>query len=167
MHRVRNADLLNNTDAIRELIRQQFPSAGRMSGLVASDVDLVLRAYGPEMNSDQQGRYLLAEFKHGNSSLTNGQNSTFRQIDEDLRAGGSQRYMGFWKVNYTLTPVYDDPDLDRFEPRCVRFDRCTRLYDDLDEDVIQLTGHERIHRFLSTLDLPLALNDGHDITEPW
>lgn len=156
-HVVRRADFLNNIDAIRELIRQQFPHAGRMSGLVATDVDLVLRAYGPEMGSDQKGRYMLAEFKHGGGALTNGQSNTFRQIDEDLRAGGSSRYMGFWIVNYTLTPVHGDALLDRFEPRCVRFDRCTQLYGNLNDPVITLTGHDPISRFLSTLDLGAAL----------
>lgn len=167
MGRIRNVEHLNSIDAVRELIHREMPNAGAVSGMVVSDIDLVLRAYGPQMNSDGTGRYLFAEFKHGTGKLTHGQNSTFRLIDADLRLSGSQRYMGFWKVNYTLTPVHHDPDLDRFEPRCVRFDTCTQMYGELQDPTIKITGHDRIHRFLRTLDIGEALLADDDPLEPW
>lgn len=166
MQRIRNVEYLNSIDAVRELIYRQFPNAGPVSGLVVSDIDLVLRAYGPELNSDGRGRYLFAEFKHGPGKLTHGQNNTFRQIDEDLRASGSERYMGFWKVNYTLTPVHNDRELDRFEPACVQFDKCTQMYGNWNDPVIEIVGHEAVHRFLSTLDLAQALTAAA-FDEPW
>lgn len=85
-------------------IRNSCP-AGR-DGYVANDVDFVIRLFGPNYNTDADGKFMLTEFKHYPSGLTVSQKKLFTMMDRALRAGDCQdfgcQYMGFYLVQFEV-----------------------------------------------------------------
>jgi hypothetical protein len=145
---IRNADHLNGTDAVRELMRQQFPAPGAANGLVVLDIDMVLRVYGPNFGTDGEGRFILTEWKQGTANLSGGQLFTFKTIHKLMRRGDDAgRYLGFWKINYSNASNGDD---DRFNPECVTIHKAVRLWD---ESPLVIEGHDAVCQFLSTLSV--------------
>ena len=145
---LRNIEHLNSLDAVRELMRRQFPQPGAVNGLVVSDIDMVMRFYGPTFNTDSKGKFIFTEWKQGGGSLTNGQAHTYKGIHEVMRAGDPymKRYMGFYKINYTNSGT---TEADRFNLECVTFDKATQLYD---KPTKVISGHQAIFEFLTTLN---------------
>lgn len=82
----------------REAIRERLPDAGH--GLVALDLDLVLRCYGAPYGTDADGRVRLVEVKSAIGELTGAQRRTFPLLDRMLRAvdPAGDRYAGFYVV---------------------------------------------------------------------
>jgi len=93
--RIRNEDFLDGERRLRDLIWERLPPAGIREGVVASDLDCVLRFYGPCFGLDREGRFGLLEVKHGTHGLTGGQRWSFALLDQVLRASPlAGRYLG-------------------------------------------------------------------------
>jgi hypothetical protein len=93
----------------RDSIRVELPQPHE--GLVVTDLDLVLRCYGPRYATDDVGLLRLVEVKSHGARLTNGQRRTFGLLDDLCRASGSPRYCGA----FVVTTDHDDWSLaDRF-----------------------------------------------------
>jgi hypothetical protein len=85
----------------RDWIRANLPVGNQ--GFVAEDLDLVIRVYGANFDSDSTGKFLLAELKYGNSRLDYAQRMTFGLLDSMLRQADPtcSRYLGFFLINYS------------------------------------------------------------------
>jgi hypothetical protein len=113
---------------LRNLIRAEFPNGS--FGLVAEDLDLVLRAHGPRKQTDFDGRIRLVETKWNPNTdtpvqLKGGQLYTFRLIDRMLRETTDRhRYQGFYIITHTHFDLAEGriwwQQLDR-EPREIAF----------------------------------------------
>lgn len=105
---------------LREYIRQEFPRGS--DGLVAEDLDLVIRHFGSNYGTDAKGRLMLIEQKHAGYGIGTAQQKTFGLIDELLRRGDpdGQRYLGYYLLNCVfdgMQPVFpvtvNGQELDR------------------------------------------------------
>jgi hypothetical protein len=97
-HTFRNPDLYQVLGP-REAIREWMPDGDK--GFVATDLDLVLRWFGQNYDTDAVGRVALIELKHGSAPLAAAQTHTFGLIDALFRAGDpdGKRYAGFYVVH--------------------------------------------------------------------
>ena len=91
----------------REWLRKNMPSG--TDGFVVEDLDLVIRVYGPNFESDAEGKFILVELKYGMAWIGRAKKMTFGLIHRLLRETDShrQRYLGFYVLNY------DDEDWDK------------------------------------------------------
>jgi hypothetical protein len=82
----------------RDFIRRELP--GPHDGLVAADVDLILRAFGLPYGTDARGKFRMLEIKCADGRLTNGERQTFRLVDDMLRSidPGRRRYLGYFTI---------------------------------------------------------------------
>lgn len=87
----------------REYIRSALPGFGNGNGFVALDLDLIVRTYGIQYDTDQSGRFALIELKFGYGDLTMAQKNTFGLITRLLRQADphKKRFLGFFRVNYS------------------------------------------------------------------
>lgn len=87
----------------REYIRAALPGFGNGNGFVALDLDLIVRTYGVEYNTDQSGKFCLIELKYGTAQMTRGQENTFSLITKLLRQADpkKERFLGFYLVQYS------------------------------------------------------------------
>lgn len=93
-YRVRNDAHLDGCRRLRDLVRARFPG----QGLVATDLDVILRWHGGDLDAD--GRFALVEVKHGAAPLTQGQRWTFGVLDRMLKGGPEAgRYLGLWTIH--------------------------------------------------------------------
>ena len=85
----------------RDWIREKLPSGS--AGVVVEDLDLVMRVYGYDRDTDAIGKFALIELKHGLNCLRRAQRNTFKLIDSLLRQGdpSAERYLGYFLLNYT------------------------------------------------------------------
>lgn len=99
-----------DSDSLRDLIREIYPAPNK--GLIALDLDLILRYYGREFGFDDDGRFRLVEVKRNGSTLGYAHKRTFFRIDHLLRSADpeSKRYLGFFVVRLSL--------LDPHDPEC-------------------------------------------------
>lgn len=88
-YRIRNPEHLDGCRRFRDLGRAQLGH-----GLVITDVDVLIQWYGPRFDLDADGCFALLEIKHGRSSLTPGQRSTFGLLDRLLWQVAPDRYLG-------------------------------------------------------------------------
>ncbi len=103
IHTFRNPDKIQVLE-IRELIRglKHVPMPQSKDGLIATDLDLVLRWYGhrtdyPDL--DNIGRIRFVELKYRDSEIGYAQQLTFQPIAEYLKDW--DRFDGFYVVNHS------------------------------------------------------------------
>jgi len=101
-----NKPVFRNPDKLqvlpfRDWIRANLPAGNQ--GYVAEDLDLMLRVYGHEFNTDATGRFAECELKFGNATLDYAQIRTFRLRHTIMRKGDPERerYQGFYLIQYT------------------------------------------------------------------
>lgn len=97
----RNPDVLPLL-GFREYIRNNFPSGP--DGLVAEDIDLIIRWYGPNFGLDNNGQFILCELKNGlHEKVGLAQQMTFGLIHRLLKHAdpNGRYYKGFYVINYT------------------------------------------------------------------
>lgn len=96
-HRFRNPQFYQVL-GYREAIREWMPNGS--AGFVATDLDLVLRWFGPAYGTDAAGKFAFVELKHGSASLGTAQRMTFRLINDALRLADptASRYVGFYVI---------------------------------------------------------------------
>lgn len=145
---VRNPERLNH-QPLRDIIAKRVRLPDRNDGPVVTDIDLVVRQYGPIQHSDAEGRYIFADFKFGNAELSGGQSRTFALIDRQLRATTYEpaRYQGFWVIRWAE---------DIFGPRFIRAER------KFVADVPHIVGHENVISFLHDVSSPARQPDMWD-----
>ena len=86
------------------LMQTKFPAGNE--GYVVEDIDILIRAYGPNFKTDSKGRFMLIELKYYPSVVGYAQQKTFGLLDELLKAGdaalnlGAPRYLGYFVVQY-------------------------------------------------------------------
>lgn len=142
---VRNPARLNHQH-LRDIIANRVRLPDRNDGPVVTDVDLVVRQYGPMYHSDAEGRYIFADFKYGDTRLSGGQARTFALIDRQLRSATYEphRYQGFWLIRWGQ---------DAFGPM---FTRASRQFV---ADVPDIVGHENVLAFLERCESPEPMDD--------
>lgn len=93
----------------RDWIRNNKPPGNE--GYVVEDLDIVLRIYGTNYDTDSTGKFMLLELKFGRAYIDYAQRRTFGQINYMLRKAdpGRVRYMGYFVVQY------DNDDWDKSE----------------------------------------------------
>lgn len=102
-----NKPVFRNPDKLqvlpyREWIRDNLPTG--KAGMVVEDLDLVIRVYGHGYGTDEEGKFMLCELKHGlNTQMNHAQIKTFKLVDSILAAGdpNGTRYVGHFLVNYS------------------------------------------------------------------
>ena len=135
-------------DDVRQLLRFVLPEA--KDGAVLLDVDLVIRGYGINYDTDSKGKFILTEWKYGGFDLKNGQLMTFRLMHEILRKGDpdSLRYLGFYLINYDHEGGGDE---NSFYPESVTLTKATKMWE---KPKVNIEGHQEILRFFRTLKVP-------------
>jgi hypothetical protein len=152
---IKRPDQLHNIDYIRDYIRAKMPMWGGGNGFVALDMDLILRVYGPQYNSNQIGRFALIELKKGDGDLTTAQYKTFNQMDTMLRVGDvrGDQYAGSYVLRYSL-------ELGGVDCGSVQFLKLERLFTGgIVRDVL-IEDHHDICQWMETLPIPEPMEVG-------
>lgn len=137
---VRHRHLLDAIGAVRDMMRNEFPTGAQ--GMVVEDLDMIMRVYGPEFDTDQKGRFAMLEFKFGMREMDDAQRNTFSVIDESVRTGcNANRYEGFWLINFATDDSGD-----------VRFLRARLKF--MPGHTAELTDHQSIYQMLRTFKFP-------------
>lgn len=89
-YRIRNPEHLDGCRRFRDRGRELLPGAG----LVITDLDVVMRWFGPRYGLDHEGVFALLEIKRGGAPLTGGQRHTFGLLDRLFREAAPDRYLG-------------------------------------------------------------------------
>jgi hypothetical protein len=146
---VRNPERLHHQH-LRDIIAARVRHPDSINGPVVTDIDLLVRQYGPMRGSDPEGRLFFADFKFGSKGLEGGQRQNFKLIDKMLRSSTyePERYQGFWIIRWTQ---------DDFGPRFVRAER------QFVADVPHIVGHENVIEFLHDVSSPKPVNDLWDV----
>ena len=107
----------------RDAIRERLP--GAQHGLVALDIDLLMRCYGSNYGTDRNGRFRFVEVKAAIGEPTGAQWHMFPMLDGMLRTAdpARNRYMGFYVVT---TPTEDWSAADAFHVMRI-FDRARNV----------------------------------------
>lgn len=105
----RNPELLQVLP-YREWIRSNMP--GPRAGFVVEDLDLVIRTYGNEFDTDGIGKIMLVELKRWPHNIGYAQRATFGLLHRLLRKADpdQNRYVGYFVVQYDN----DDWDYSQF-----------------------------------------------------
>jgi len=142
---VRNPDRLSHQH-LRDIIAKRVRLPDSTDGPVVTDIDLVVRQYGPLAHTDAEGRYMFADFKFENAPLGYAQSKTFGLIDRQLCATTYEpdRYQGFWIIRWTGDP---------FGPIFLRAER------KFVADIPAIVGHENVIGFLNDVLSPAAVAD--------
>jgi hypothetical protein len=84
----------------RDYLRKHLP--GGREGCVIEDLDLIIRLYGKQFNTDDDGKFYLFELKFGNARIGIAQQKTFGLIHRLLRMADPrrERYLGYYVINY-------------------------------------------------------------------
>lgn len=95
-------------DNRREYIRDNMPKGG--NGFIADDVDLVLRYWGPEHQTDGIGRIRIVELKVANGVFGYSEKLTLGLLDKMCKTSSqSDRYEGFFLI-YSKSEEWQDID---------------------------------------------------------
>ena len=116
------------------------PAMGPNGGVVVTDIDLLLRHYGPLANSDGIGTFRIMEQKHVKAPQHVGQEITFRLMHDLFRKADpdTERYKGFYLFEY------EDPEWEDYSWVTVN-----RLFEQEKEAKMHVVS------FLKWLDSPL------------
>jgi hypothetical protein len=97
-HTVRNDAHLDGCRRVRDLLRKELPNGN--AGFVATDLDLLVRWYGPNYELDDRGAFALVEVKHRDACFTHAQSRTFELLDSMLRTSDdADRYRGLYLLH--------------------------------------------------------------------
>lgn len=95
-------------DGRREYIREKLPSG--KCGFIADDLDLIIRYWGPEHQTDGEGRIRLVEFKVGFGQFGYSQRLTLGLLDRMCKTSDyADRYEGFFLI-YSESENWHDVD---------------------------------------------------------
>ncbi len=97
--RFRHPDKLQQLP-FRDWIRANMPSPN--DGFVVEDLDLVIRVYGQNFNTDKDGKFMLIELKKHPAYIGNAQWMTYGMVNRLLVSSPeSHRYKGYYVVQYS------------------------------------------------------------------
>lgn len=105
-HKFRNPDKIQKL-TYRDFLRVHLPDS--RSGFVAEDLDLLVRVYGANFDTDANGKFMLIEVKGKKGRIHRSKIMTFGMIDELLRKADPdrKRYLGYYVIQ-TDTPEWED-----------------------------------------------------------
>lgn len=96
-------------DHRREYIRREMVDGDK--GFIAEDLDLILRVYGDDFQTDYLGKFRMVELKFHEGTFNSSQQKTLGIMDRMLKQSPeSFRYGGFFMV-YTETENWNDLDV--------------------------------------------------------
>lgn len=90
-------------DPINEVIRREFSGVEGNSGFVVSDIDHLIRRYGPKFDLSQDGDLMLIEKKEGTAELKEKDKNIQQWFNRELSGHPGWRGFHLLQVHYEST----------------------------------------------------------------